>query len=261
MNRGDFMTITIKELAHELNISQSELLDKFLQSGIKKDATDIITEKDKSVLVAYFSGLENAKPKKLSLKKKKDTAETFEIKDEVMDYKLTDVSKIKVEVKRKKTLIRGDNIDIEIAAHKQHQVHSDINITHELGVDSHSKVVDPVDPLQNKKILVQTVEEITNVMPVDAINKHAEKSTSKIELIPEDTEIKKGLKGIQVVKKLNKMKVIGKADSSVDDYVAEEEIESIPLLVEDNVPIEVKPAKIHVRKFEQKLKPVKIIAK
>ena len=256
MNRGDFMTITIKEFAHELNISQSELLDKFLQSGVKKDATDIITDEDKSALIAYLSSLEAAKPKKLSLKKKKDT-EVPEIKDENVEQKPTDMSKIKVEVKRKKTLIRGDNIDIEAETYKQHQVHSDNNVTHDVHVETQpiSKVADSA---QNKTP-VQLAEEITNVTLIDSTTKYEEKPKTKIEPTSEDTEVKKGAKGIKVVKKPNKMKVIGKADSSLDDYVAEEEIESVPLIVEEEVvPIEVKPAKIHVRKAEQKHKPMKM---
>ncbi len=98
------MTITIKEFANELNISQTELLEKFLHSGIKKDASDIVSNDDKATLTAFLGGEDASKPKKLSLGKKKESIS--KIVEEDSKTTTLDGGKIKVEIKRKKTLVR-----------------------------------------------------------------------------------------------------------------------------------------------------------
>lgn len=65
--------MTIKEFALELGISESELLEKFLQAGIDKTSSKEVLPSDKELLVNFLNG-KNNKPK-LSLGKKKQTIE------------------------------------------------------------------------------------------------------------------------------------------------------------------------------------------
>lgn len=228
------MTLTIKELAQELNITQIELLEKFLQSGIKKEINDSISKQDKETLITFISGPEANKPKKLSLGKKKESLNKTE--DDIHVTKTLDGGKIKVEIKKKKTLHRI-NDDENIALNVTQDHHNDdaalsdkkIATEHQASIISEET---PTTTVISQDMIEPNVETISDIADVKIIEKEtSSKSKSKNEQIQEESEINKN-KLTKAVKKPNKMKVIGKADSSLDDYI-DDEIEDVTTILEE----------------------------
>jgi translation initiation factor IF-2 len=249
------MSITIKEFANELNISQTELLDKFLQSGIKKDISDTISEEDKSALIAFLSDFKKTKSTKLSLKKKKDST-LVEAKPQE-EITSTDKSKIKVEIKRKKTLIRGENLNkIDYVTANSHE--PEIESSADTKIYTVPTQTSATTPAIEKKTTESAINLQHEQTPNTSIKE--EKNKPKFDMPPDDNEAKKGSKALKTVKKTNKMKVIGKEDSSIDDYEENESASVTPLITDDLVEV-VQPTtapKVHHRKSEAAQKTIKM---
>ena len=214
------MTITIKTLASELEISQSELIQKFLQAGITKNVDDIVSNEDKNTLIKFLDESKLKKTKKLSLGKKKESEQTLS------NNKPFD-GKIKIEIKKKKNLVKiiDDTIDQN-------------NITS--SNDINKLETENIEIIQTNKI--ETIEEENQIESnhLEETNQTTEPTTQKLEkenkvkdILPDDEELEnKKNKSLKSVKKVNKMKVIGKLDSDLNDYVADD---IDPLLIEDAV--------------------------
>jgi translation initiation factor IF-2 len=286
--------ITIRDFATELHISQSELLDKFKQSGVKKSLDDEVSSEDKAALITFLADSATTKPKKLSLGKKKDTQKIEEeesldqlksqpkLKQEpdsiVSSMKSSDGAQVKVEIKRKKTLIRDvgydsddvsqDDLSDSVVSHQ-----SDGNI-----VTQESKDVSPQGVPHNgvPSIGESPNRDISNVGHNVNVNLGATgvetkpdvdghvKTKAKIVTSEDDNISKKGkvITPIKVVKKPSKMKVIGAVDSSLDDVSLDEDFEDIASVLideEDNsvkaaapLPSAKKPFKSNSNKFVPK---------
>ena len=257
--------MTIKEFALELHISQSELLTKFKLAGIDKLIDDEVSAEDKAKLLEYLSGGSNAKPKKLSLGKKKDASSTEaspQIEDQHVD------GKIKVEIKRKKVIHKNvNNEDVVEPTHQKTEVR-----------EISSGSLSAPEEVAQVEVLVN-VNKVVDIEPsIEAADETAAKSVKtsskkdkNVEL--EDADGKKGTKSVvgKVVKKANKMKVIGKEDSTLEDGVLDEafddikvvleEVEEAPVKTQNNVSSKVEvrtksPAKMpKVQEFQKPVKP------
>ncbi|MDD3267164.1 MAG: translation initiation factor IF-2 N-terminal domain-containing protein, partial [Burkholderiales bacterium] len=203
--------MSVKNVAIKMGIPQSILLDKLEQAGIKKGLNDELSEHDEATLIAFLDGGDNAnKPKKLSLGKKKDGDSILKTSDGEINSAGT-----KVEVKKRKTL---------------HKVVSDVteeanDIKEDIIVESkiiQEEVVEVLTPTE-KPIVLDTVEQIEEVIaPKAAIEPTKHKDKVKTFEPPKNNN----QQPLKSVKKTNKMKVIGKADSSLDD-VADGEVINI----------------------------------
>lgn len=206
--------MTIKEFALELNISQSELLTKLAQAGINKTLQDELSAEDKSVFLAFLSGAAS-KPKKLSLGKKKDADAVH--KEETEEQRSSNT--IKVEIKRKKVMHKNVGED-------------DIETTTTAPMHGEEVLVDTVEPsvVEVEEVIVAPVVEEVLVAKAERPVKtnHVEHGKSN------DDDSRKGAKpaAAKVVKKPNKMKVIGKADSSLEDGVLDDEFTDIEAVIE-----------------------------
>ncbi|MCE2705944.1 MAG: translation initiation factor IF-2 [Proteobacteria bacterium] len=250
------MTITIKEFANELNISQTELLEKFLHSGIKKDASDIVSNDDKATLTAFLGGEDASKPKKLSLGKKKESIS--KIVEEDSKTTTLDGGKIKVEIKRKKTLVRDHgSLEDEISYIDDNDTENQpttVNVSNTSSLSTQSG-----KNIQSSEVATETIIENDENNAEHEKNKLAkelaDKAKPKFETESEDADSKKNAKPSKVVKKPNKMKVIGKTDSSLDDYTEDDSLEATTILEE--VVEEPTKAKPVAKRFE-KQKPVRM---
>ena len=269
------MSMTVKDLAHELNISQSELLDKFIQSGIKKTAKDIISETDKTALINYLNELENKKPQKLSLKKKKTDVTEVVVSTESDKSPTVDVSGVKVEVKRKKVLLRHADLDVEIKIESQDEKQlsqsdkvDNLVIDVEKLASSHPTNQILVDSSLQGKSSEATQQALLDETATDdkaILDKTKARVPATNNL--EESDAKKASKLQKIAKKPNKMKVIGKADSSLDDYDGVDEveqlfvetpIEEVPVHQPANVKVaDSRPKVIKMPKVQKFQKPVK----
>lgn len=243
--------MTIKEFALELSISQSELLSKFKLAGIDKSIDDEVSAEDKTKLLEYLSGGASAKPKKLSLGKKKDAVTEGAPAEE--DNHVS--GKIKVEIKRKKIIHK--NVNNEEIIEPTHQKTEVREVLSTIAPDVVDDVVEPqiavaVSEVGNDSVVVEeqnvVIEETTAKTA-----KIAAKKDRNVEL--DEAEDKKGakLQPGKVVKKPNKMKVIGKEDSSLEDGVLDEAFDDIKVEIEED--IQVIPATHQApKKSEYKLK-------
>jgi translation initiation factor IF-2 len=267
--------MTVKDLAHELNISQSELLDKFIQSGIKKTAKDIISETDKTALINYLNELENKKPQKLSLKKKKTDVTEVVVSTESDKSPTVDVSGVKVEVKRKKVLLRHADLDVEIKIESQDEKQlsqsdkvDNLVIDVEKLASSHPTNQILVDSSLQGKSSEATQQALLDETATDdkaILDKTKARVPATNNL--EESDAKKASKLQKIAKKPNKMKVIGKADSSLDDYDGVDEveqlfvetpIEEVPVHQPANVKVaDSRPKVIKMPKVQKFQKPVK----
>ncbi|MEN9946643.1 MAG: hypothetical protein RLZZ293_1029 [Pseudomonadota bacterium] len=202
--------MTIKEFALELNISQQELLNKLAQAGIKKKLTDELSELDKQQLIKFLNSSQN-QSKKLSLGKKKELP-AKEINNQDGNHSDID-SAIKVEIKRKKIMHKNFMNNEEIIVEDEH--------TEQLVVTQ-----DIVGEQIASEILTNQVEEINSPV-VSTIN--------KVELNSDDDlrKINKSAPVAKVNKKVSKMKVIGKADSSLEDVVLDNELVDIVQVIDE----------------------------
>lgn len=230
--------MTIKEFALELNISQSELLSKFKQAGIDKSIDDEVSAEDKTKLLEYLSGASSAKPKKLSLGKKKETnADATAVEEESNAG-----GKIKVEIKRKKIIHK--NVNNEEVIEPTHQKTEVREVSTPL-----TEEITPADNVEEVKIPAVVADTVINdpivveeqgVVVEEAsakLSRPAVKKDKGAEL--DDVEDKKGakLQPGKVVKKPNKMKVIGKEDSSLEDGVLDEAFDDIKVEIEEDIQV------------------------
>ena len=241
--------MTIKEFALELNISQNELLTKLAQAGINKTLQDELSAEDKSVFLEFLSGAAS-KPKKLSLGKKKDADVAH--KEETDEQRSSNT--IKVEIKRKKVM------------HKN--VGEDESVTETAASTPTHKAAALVDAAPNvtevKEVIAAPVVKEVFVTKTErpAKTNHADVSNG-------NDDSRKGAKPAvaKVAKKTNKMKVIGKADSSLEDGVLDDEFTDIETVIETEEVVaieETKPTPTpqhhhkapHHRKPEHKTKAV-----
>ena len=200
--------MTIKEFALELNISQTELLSKLAQAGINKSSNDELGSDDKSKFLEFLST--QAKPKKLSLGKKKDTDEnkTTETDDKS--------SGTVVEIKRKKVI------------HKTiHDENSDDTVVVAVAVE-----VEVLTPAVEELVVVENRTDESAPIKAPEVKRYADnedKNNKPIKAQP-----------AKVVKKANKMKVIGKTDSTLEDGVMDGEFTDIETVIEEVAVVEEK---------------------
>jgi translation initiation factor IF-2 len=232
----------IKTLANELDISQTDLIQKFLEAGIIKNNDDSVSIEDRNILIKFLEENKSKTSKKLSLGKKKEADKL----NDIDEHKLvsTNTSKIKIEIKKKKNLVKVVSDDIETT---NNQVNKDtsstiINTNEEIAVNNKSTNIDlagqnnnnKITPIDTNNIIEQTISE-DHIIQNEKVSVSEDKATTtdkakaKEITIEEELDNKKN-KPIKTIKKLNKMKVIGKLDSDLNDYINEDADNS--LLVE-----------------------------
>ena len=214
------MSRTIKEFATQLGIDQRVLIEKLAQSGIVKTATDEVSDDDKNKLVMFLGGGETSKSSKLSLRKKKDA--TSKVASETKPKRsLNENSIVKVEIKKKKTLVKNFEVEetpelLEIANKPENSI---------------SDVLD-VATLSNSNEAESLNNAVVDNLVIEPKVAEAEKPTkSKPKFDEEDNDDRKGKAPFgKLVKKVNKMKVIGKADSTLEDGVLETDFTDISVI-------------------------------
>ncbi len=262
--------MTIKEFALELNIAPAELLSKFAEAGINKSANDVVSAEDKVKLLEYLSGSSEAKPKKLSLGKKKESS----VETATEEVASNSNHQIKVEIKRKKVIHKNfvdEESEIASATEVTEHGKADEATTAEIKADETIASVnggsENIIQSEPVSIVLNASHEEDPILLQDAADDiaHAKDHASKKDkaIILEDADSKKGPKALatKAVKKPNKMKVIGKQDSSLDDGVLDDEFSDIDAVIETAVIEEEKPNthKPHAKKPEHKTKaPVKM---
>lgn len=246
------MSITIKEFATELGINQSVLIEKLAQSGIVKTGDDEVSAEDKTKLVAVLGGVQTDKPKKLSLGlgKKKDI-EVKPVEDVKSAQKTLDGGKVKVEIKRKKTLIR--DFSNSTATSESMPIEEEIET---VAVSQEIETVDPVvvEPVE-QNIAPVVAEIFSNKVTPDpatpAKTFEAEKAIKPKAKFEEEDDAKKGKAPFgKLVKKVNKMKVIGKQDSTLEDGVIEADFADVATIVEQ-IPEVYKPKFGHHKRHDK----------
>ncbi|TXI91159.1 MAG: translation initiation factor IF-2 [Neisseriales bacterium] len=241
--------MTIKEFALELNISQSELLTKFKLAGIDKSIDDEVSADDKTKLLEYLSGGSAAKPKKLSLGKKKESANEAVAVEE--DHHTG--GKIKVEIKRKKVIHKNiNNEEIIEPTHQKTEVREVVTTVEPDVLEPQVTVAATIPDIEVDSVVVEEPTIVVEEATIKSTKVTAKKDRN-VEL--DEVEDKKGakLQPGKVVKKPNKMKVIGKEDSSLEDGVLDEAFDDIKVEIEED--IQVIPATHQApKKSEYKLK-------
>jgi translation initiation factor IF-2 len=203
--------MTINEFALELNISQSQLLAKLAQAGISKTAQDELSATDKAKFLEYLSGSAGVKPKKLSLSKKSDVVTPVEPQVAIS-------GKTVVEVKRKKVIHKVAIEGLEPAAPAAK--------TSEVVLEHLARAIEPsVAPAAASLAAVGVGSGGTH----DNIESR-KANAAKVQ------------PAAKTVKKTNKMKIIGKEDSSLDDGVIDGEFDDIDAVIETTVNAEEVPA-------------------
>ncbi len=214
------MSRTINEFAEELGVDHNILIANLAQSGIIKTGTDEVSPEDKAKLIAFLGSAQTSKPK-LSLGKKKPTE--AKVEDIKPSSKTLDGGKVKVEIKRKKTLVRN------FATKEEPQPIVEETVVEALKVEE--------SPSQELK--AEVVAEVVAPTVMDVEVEKPAKSKVKFET-DEEQDARKGKASFsKLVKKPQKMKVIGKTDSSIDDGVIEDvDVNDIINIVPD-VPVAV----------------------
>src|SRR5579863_3400773 len=256
------MSISIKEFAAKLNVTQTELLENFVKAGISKSVTEKVSAEDEEVLMKFLAEANVHKPKKLSLGKKKTVqADTLATSETTAEVAKSPAGSIKVEIKRKKTLKRESAKPIVDDTPPEENIISEedtptipkTDVIHEY-TKSHKT---------NFEIPVKAVEA---AVPVEIKEFGEERIKNKSEIANDDFDRRGKSGGFgKVVKKPNKMKVIGKTDSSLEDGVIDNIDDGQPFLVEvddttDNknkASQHVKPKQIKIPKIQEFQKPVK----
>jgi len=215
------MTISIKEYAVELGITTKDLQEKLSLAGVKKELNDALTDEDKQVLVQYLAN--NAKPKKLSLGKKK--TESSETPTEQQKQ-----NGVVVEVKRKRILVK-QGVENLAEDYLEEVVLQEPNLEVIVEIKHH--------PEEENNSIVPTEEKASSQKTVVAPTKEALEN-KKFKQAPAKSVA-------PAVKKTNKMKVFGKTESSLEDIRATGE--AIPAIIEAAI-IETKPT----AKYEHKAK-------
>lgn len=264
--------MTIKEFAHELNISLNELLTKLAQAGINKTLEDELSGDDKAKFLEFLSGNSQSKPRKLSLGKKKEPTDN---EAGVVENKTTSSKGITVEIKRKKVIHKvseADNV-IDKATNSLNETSPvPVQETKTAGVaekyaeqnSQQDNIIDTNDDMVAKPAYVEKPD-LTEPVVEQTTSSFTKKNEQPVD---GDENIRRPVKSqpqtAKPVKKTNKMKVIGKQDSSMDDGVLDGEFSDVDAVIEhsDNVDItETKPHSVHVhhkpaRKQEHKAKVI-----
>lgn len=239
--------MTIKEFALELNIPQSTLLVKLAQAGINKNATDELSAAEKTKFTEFLSSGGQDKPKKLSLGKKKDSEATTVKADDA-------VSGIKVEIKRKKVLHKSTNDEILEEISTPEVVVESIEAAPVVTVVE-KEIEQPVPvepivaptPLEHVEHKITAKPATTNHEPIVVKYKDNRESfvvddSPKSSASPKGYSQPQAQQPLKVVKKANKMKVIGKEDSTLEDGILDDEFTDIVSVVETDDAVAVKPA-------------------
>lgn len=203
--------MTVREFANEIGYPLTDLLTKLKDAGLNKGVEDILSQEDKDKLQQFLTG--EKKPKKLSLGKKREATTT----DNTTEKEDTS-SGIKVEVKRRKVLHK------EVERHKEEPAQvEEVVVTHDSNiVETSFETQEPVASMQN---------DVDN-KSFKAVNKDKK---------PANTNDGKSNQ-LKAVKKTNKMKVIGKEDSSLDDHVIDDDTPLITPEPEETIVAVVPPA-------------------
>ncbi|OCG33382.1 translation initiation factor IF-2 [Gilliamella sp. Choc3-5] len=98
--------VSIETLAQEINTPVQTLLQQFADAGIKKTASDTVTQKEKEALLAHLNPQQG--PTKLTLQRK--THSTLNVSSGGGKSK-----EIKVEVRKKRTIVKQDPAELEKA--------------------------------------------------------------------------------------------------------------------------------------------------
>ena len=175
------MGTTINELSIELNITQNELLKKFMQAGVKKNIDDEVTSKDKKMLIDFLSNQYEKKKKTISLTKKvAHTTNKSLIKDT-----------IKIERKKKKIILQK-----KVTAESQDipQEQADETVIKSIAKEDSPQEVAPLVKEEKAELTKKAIKPNKN-------KKEYEKSAVKLSKKP--------------------IKIIGNIDSSLDDQIGE----------------------------------------
>ncbi len=215
------MSRTINEFAEELGVDHNMLIANLAQSGIIKTGADEVSLEDRAKLIAFLGSAQTSKPK-LSLGKKKTTE--AKVEDIKPSSKTLDGGKVKVEIKRKKTLVRN------FATKEEEQQ----PIVEEAIIEAPK-----VEDTPSQELKTEIIAEVAQPTIMDVEIEKPAKAKVKFET-DEEQDARKGKVSFgKLVKKPQKMKVIGKTDSSIDDGIIEEvDVNDIVNIVPD-VPVAV----------------------
>jgi translation initiation factor IF-2 len=252
--------MSITEFAKEFGITEIDLLAKFALCGIIKNATDDVSVADQDALKAFLAATSAKSTKKLSLGKKKVITEEAPLNlSEPKTSKSLIAGKIKVEIKQKKVLIRDT-----ISHNKEIAPIKDVTTTTETSQNLDETALvnhTPQVKMFSNKIEAPEVipEEATqNVKPGTKVTKV--KSRDELDELEEK---KNKLPLGKVVKKANKMKIIGQVDPQLEPISLADNFEDIEKLVatEDTEVLNLqkkveKPRPMKMPKIQEFQKPV-----
>ncbi|VFP83278.1 Translation initiation factor IF-2 [Candidatus Erwinia haradaeae] len=104
--------VTIKSLATEIEIPTERLVQQFAAAGIRKSATDVVSQNEKEILLAYLNRDRGSRSSKLTLQRK--TRSTLSILGTGGKSK-----SVQIEVRKKRTYIKGilsDSVHADIVS-------------------------------------------------------------------------------------------------------------------------------------------------
>lgn len=222
--------MTVKEFAIKLNIATSALVAKLAQAGINKTLNDSLSADDEAKFLAFLNnGGTTEKPKKLSLGKKKATTDA----DENKSSEDVDAHGIKVEVKRRKVLHKTTASDESFVEHEDTHEVEHVADKEEVTIESvvvADEVATPVAP--EVAPVVEEIREVIAPIVKETNETVVVKPKDKPKFVPTEEKSNKPAPVLKAVKKTNKMKVIGKEDSSLEDAVSDEEVTGL-VVIED----------------------------
>lgn len=100
--------VTVKSLAAEIQTPVERLVQQFADAGIRKSATDSVTQQEKETLLTYLNRAQNGDSGKLTLQRK--TRSTLNIPGTGGKSK-----SVQIEVRKKRTYVKGDTAEAEQA--------------------------------------------------------------------------------------------------------------------------------------------------
>ena len=222
------MSRTINEFAQELGVDHKLLIANLAQSGIVKTANDEVSAEDKAKLIAFLGSAQTSKPK-LSLGKKKPLE--AKVEETKVESKTLDGGKVKVEIKRKKTLVRNFSSQDDEKPNLPPKVEAEV-------IAETKESEKPIEVAETKLDANEAPVDlmVSNIIPE---SEKPAKAKAKFES-EEEQDARKGKAQFgKLVKKPNKMKVIGKTDSTLEDGVIEDvDVNDIINIVPD-VPVSV----------------------
>ncbi|WMY97658.1 MAG: translation initiation factor IF-2 [Arsenophonus sp.] len=173
---------TLKLFAKEIKISTERLIKQFHEIGIEKKCNDIISQKEKEILLDYLNnnhnGLVNNQINKLILQKKIKT---------ILNVPITGgkSKSINVEVRKKRKYIQYDIVKPESDSKNTNNKMQNIEINLEKNDSSILNKNDlinkkPQFSLKEKKIYINTIKKIKKELKVTEIYKNKEKNKKKL---------------------------------------------------------------------------------